>query len=84
MHCKGSTKIIIKKRNPALFSVLVDDLVQKYGQGEVSIRKCETCNFKKIIHSSGVHHDEGGCVKVYSEEDEFSCPNCDEDEPKGR
>ena len=41
--------------------------MQKYGQGEVSIRKCETCNFEKIIHSSGVHHDEGGCVKVYSD-----------------
>ncbi|XP_044183032.1 uncharacterized protein LOC122947312 [Acropora millepora] len=45
-----------------------DDLVQKYGQGEVSIQKCETCNYEKIIHSSGVHHDEGGCVKVYSED----------------
>ena len=57
--------------------------MQKYGQGEVSIRKCETCNFEKIIHSGGVHHD-GGCVKLYSEEDEFSCPNCDEDELKGK
>lgn len=45
--------------------------MQKYGQGEVSIRKCDTCNFEKKIHSSGVHHDEGGCVKVYSEEDEL-------------
>lgn len=60
------------------------DLVQKYGQGEVSIQKCETCNYEKIIHSSGVYHDEGGCVKLYSKDDEFSCPNCDEDEPKGK
>ena len=52
--------------------------MQKYGQGEVSIQKCETCNYEKIIHSSG------GCVKVYSEDDGFSCPNCDEDEPKGK
>ena len=81
---KPRQKLQPNKRNPALFSVLVDDLVQKYGQGEVSIQKCETCNYEKIIHSSGVHHDEGGCVKVYSEEDEFSCPNCDEDEPRGK
>lgn len=33
------------ERTPALFPFIVDDLVQKYGQGEVSIRKCSTCNF---------------------------------------
>ena len=81
MQCKGSTKIIMK-RNPTLFSVLVDDLVQKYRQGEVSIQKCETCNFEKIIHSNGVHHDEGGCVKVYSEEDKFSYPTVIRMSPK--
>ena len=72
------------ERTPALFPFIVDDLVQKYGQGEVSIGKCSTCNFEQKIHSSGVHYDEGGCVKYYSEEDEFKCPNCDEDEEKGK
>ena len=24
--------------------------MQKYGQGEVSVQKCETCNYEKIIH----------------------------------
>ena len=51
-----------------------------------SMGQCETCDYEKEIHSSGVHQSQGGCVKVYCDADEFNCPNCDlnlDKEPKG-
>jgi hypothetical protein len=51
-------------------------MVGKYGAGETSLFKCPTCDYEQEIRSSGVHISEGGSVSVFSEEDEFCCPNC--------
>ena len=59
-----------------LHYISVDHLVEKYGQGETCTRKCKTCDFEQEIRSGGVHMSEGGSVMVFSNEDEFSCPNC--------
>ena len=56
--------------------MLVESLVDKYAQGKKSVRKCQTCDHEQVIHTGGVHVTEGGSLKVYDEEDMFSCPNC--------
>ena len=56
---------------------LVENLVDKYGKGENFVKKCQTCDYEQVIHTSGVHTSVGGSLMVYSEEDKFSCPNCD-------
>lgn len=65
-----------------IFSI-VDTLKRKYGEGENSIRKCETCDYEQVIYSGGVHETEDGCLRVYAEEDKFSCPNCQCDNDNG-
>ena len=60
------------------FLTLVDEMREKYGNGESYIRKCETCDFEMEMRSSGVNVSEGGSVSVYADEDEFCCPNCPE------
>ena len=67
-----------------LISLIVHELVQKYGEGTVTVKKCDSCTYEKEIHSSGVHESEGGSLKIYSEEDEFSCPKCNKGEPNGK
>ena len=47
----------------------------------MSIHKCNTCDYEKEVHSAGVHMSTDGSLKVYSEDDEFQCPNCSEDDP---
>ncbi|CAB3990523.1 Hypothetical predicted protein [Paramuricea clavata] len=54
---------------------IVESLVEKYGKGENFIRKCQTCDYEKTIHTGGVHCSEGGSLSVYDEEEEFYCPN---------
>ena len=55
---------------------LVDDLIEKYGGGETFTRKCDTCDYEQEVRSEGVHVSNGGSIQVFSDEDEFSCPNC--------
>lgn len=40
-------------------------------------KKCDTCDFRQEICTEGVHESEAGVIRVFSEEDVFSCPNCD-------
>ena len=47
---------------------IVNDMVERYGQGEISVRKCD--------RSDGVHVSAAGAVSVFCDEDEFFCPNC--------
>ncbi|CAB4039315.1 Hypothetical predicted protein, partial [Paramuricea clavata] len=55
----------------------VDVLVEKYGQGEVSVRKCETCEFEQTVRTAGAHvNGDEGSVMVFTDDDEFICPNC--------
>lgn len=55
-------------------------MVEKYGQGEITIQKCQTCGNEQMIRSAGVHVTEGGSVMVFADQDEFSCPRCGSDE----
>jgi hypothetical protein len=51
---------------------------KKYGQGEISVRKCDTCDYEQEIRSDGVHVSAAGAVSVFCDEDEFFCPNSHE------
>ena len=53
-------------------------MVEKYGQGEISVRKCDTCDYEQEIRSDGVHVSAAGAVSVFCDEDEFFCSNCHE------
>ena len=35
------------------FCILVEALVEKYGQGEVYVRKCKTCEFEQTVRTAG-------------------------------
>lgn len=52
-----------------------NELVEKYGHGEVFTETCPTCGFQEELYSSGVH-ESSGCLKIYSVDDEFECPRC--------
>ena len=59
------------------FSISVEVLVEKYGQGEVYVRKCETCEFEQTVRTAGTHvNGDNGSVMVFADDDEFVCPNC--------
>ena len=59
------------------FSISVEVLVEKYGQGEVYVRKCETCKFEQTVRTAGTHvNGDNGSVMVFADDDEFVCPNC--------
>ena len=53
---------------------LVDNLMDKYGEGSTQIPKCQTCEYEKKIYScsGGTHITEGGSLMVYAEEDDLS------------
>ena len=57
-----------------------EELTQKYGKGKTRLRKCETCDYEQVIQSAGVHVSESGAIKVYANDDNFSCPKCDGNE----
>ncbi|XP_044182251.1 uncharacterized protein LOC122963036 [Acropora millepora] len=65
-----------------------DDFSQiaKYGKGKLQERVCPKCEYKSEIQTPGVYVLGNGCIKVYSEDDEFQCPRCgfteDVDDPK--
>ena len=56
--------------------MLVENLMEKYGEGSTHIHKCQKCEYEQNIYSEGTHVTEGGSLMVYAEEDEFICPNC--------
>ena len=33
---------------------LVENLVDKYGKGENFVKKCQTCDYEQVIHTSGL------------------------------
>ena len=41
---------------------LVENLVDKYGKGENFVKKCQTCDYEQIIHTSGVHTSVDGLL----------------------
>ena len=57
-----------------------EELTQKYGKGKTSLRKCETCDYEQVIQSADVHISESGAIKVFADDDKFSCPKCDGNE----
>ena len=58
------------------FCILVEVLVEKYGQGEVYVRKCETCEFEQTVRTAGTHvNGDKGSVMVFADDEEFICPN---------
>ena len=52
-------------------------MIKKYGKSQSHIQKCNTCEYEKVINSAGVMNLESGSVRVYADDDEFSCPNCE-------
>ena len=62
--------------NDMLNFLLVDNIIDKYGEGSTQIHKCQTCEYEEKIYSGGTHITEGGSLMVYAEGDEFVCPNC--------
>lgn len=62
-----------------MLAAIEEHLIHTYGEGKMHVRKCDTCNYEQVIHSAGVHSS-GSSVKVYSDADYVSCPNCDEEE----
>ena len=51
-------------------------MIAKYGKGKLQERVCPKCEYKSEIQTAGVHVLGSGCIKVYSEDDEFQCPRC--------
>ena len=50
---------------------------EKYGKGILLKEVCDTCGYEaEDLHSAGVHENENGCIRVYSEDDKFVCPRC--------
>ena len=47
----------------------------KYGESHSHVQKCNTWDYEQVINSAGVISSEWSCVKVYTEGDEFACPN---------
>ena len=38
---------------------------------------CQKCGYEaEGLYSAGVHDSESGCIKVYTDDDEFVCPIC--------
>ena len=54
-------------------------MTKKYGKGDKSVMKCQSCSYEKDIFSSGVHNTEGGSLMVHDVADDFFCPNCNMD-----
>ena len=52
-------------------------MIKKYGKSQSHVQKCNTCEYEQVINSSGVLNLESGSVRVYADDDEFSCPNCE-------
>ena len=49
----------------------------KYGKGKSYEDTCPNCGAAvEGLQSAGVHDMGNGCIKVYSEADQFVCPKC--------
>ena len=54
---------------------------QKYGCGATIDWECQKCGHQAMLASAGVHESENGCICVYSDDDEYVCPNCGPESP---
>ncbi len=52
-------------------------MIKKYGKSQSNVQKCNMCEYEQVINSAGVANLESGCVRVYADDDEFFCPNCE-------
>ena len=43
--------------------------------------ECQKCGHQATLASAGVHESENGCIRVYSDDDEYVCPNCGPESP---
>lgn len=49
--------------------------MEKYGKGETFTKKCPKCGREATLFSGGVHESTSGCLRVYSDDDIFECPD---------
>ena len=54
---------------------------QKYGCGATIDWECQKCGHQAMLALAGVHESENGCICVYSDDDEYVCPNCGPESP---
>ena len=52
-----------------------NELIQKYGQGEMVEALCMQCGYATEVLSAGVHQN-GGNIQVFAQEEEMLCPHC--------
>ena len=52
------------------------EMIAKYGEGTIQEKKCPKCEYKGEIQTAGVNLLGCGCIKVYSSDDDFHCPQC--------
>ena len=52
-------------------------MIKKYGKSQSHIKKCNMWEYEQVINSAGVMNLNSGCVRVYTDDDQFSCPNCE-------
>lgn len=55
---------------------MLEDLKEKYGDGEIVSETCRKCGYQADLCTAGTFESVNGCIKVYSEADEFICPVC--------
>ena len=55
----------------------LEQIVNKMKKMRQKYKTEKVCDYEQVIHTSGVHTSVGGSLMVYSEEDKFSCSNCD-------
>lgn len=56
-------------------------MAEKYGQGNLFEKICEKCGFKaEGLYSAGVHESPSGVLRVYSDDQAFTCPTCGPEE----
>lgn len=53
--------------------------MNKYGRGKLFSEKCQNCGHKEELLTDGVHESESGGIRVYAEDDMFSCGKCRKD-----
>ena len=73
LHTRNLTKVVFSQAfqySPKCFNILVERLVEKYGDGEVSVSVAQN------IHTAGTLVGENGALMVYAVVDDFVCPNC--------
>lgn len=63
------------ERNVIQFANVFQNLSRNMAKVKKKKRECPQCGFSVEIETAGVHFSENGGIKVYCDEDPFSCPN---------